>query len=142
MKVTSIRRSLITYSGIGVGILLGILSIWIYLTVKHTLYRELDRSITQTAALLSNQVELDNGVINFEWMEGLGTNHTLIDDGLFQFWDETTGQTTRSTGLRANNLPKFSGPDLIPLIKDIRLPKSNHHARCHRPSYLSLSPAS
>jgi signal transduction histidine kinase len=111
------------------GILLPALSTWIYLTVRHGLYKELDNAITQTAALLSNQVELENGNIIFEWQEGQGTNRTLIDDGLFQFWDETTGVTTRSPGLQDYSLPKFSGEGISPILKDIILPRNNRHAR-------------
>ncbi len=125
----SIRRSLLIRLGIGISILLCVLSIWIYITVRHTLYQEMDRAITQTAAMLSNQVELENGEINFEWQEGLGTNQSLIDDGLFQFWDESTGHTTRSPGLHDFDLPKFCGDGTRPVVKDIKLPKNNRHAR-------------
>lgn len=129
MTARSIRISLMVRIGVGIGMLLLILSTWIYLTVRHGLYKELDNAITQTAALLSNQIELENGAIIFEWQEGLGTNRKLIDDGLFQFWDEATGLTTRSPGLQAHNLPKFSGLGGAPLVKDISLPESRHHAR-------------
>lgn len=129
MKPKSIGRSLLLRIEFSIGLLLVVLSIWIYLTVRHGLYRELDKSITQTAALLSNQVELENGRIIFEWQEGQGTNRALIDDGLFQFWDETTGATTRSPGLQAHDLPRFSGDGTKPLLKDIDLPRNNHHAR-------------
>ena len=74
MSTPSIRRTLLLRCGVGVGILLCLLSTATYLIVRHGLIRELDRSITQTAALLSNQVELENGHITFEWQEGLGTN--------------------------------------------------------------------
>jgi signal transduction histidine kinase len=129
MRPVSIRRSLMTRIGFGIGILLVALSIWIYLTLRHGLFNEVDKAITQTAALLSNQVELENGNINFEWKEGIGTNQALHDDALFQFWDETTGVTTGSPGLRDFNLPKFSGEGVNPILKDIDLPKKNHHAR-------------
>ncbi len=49
--------------------------------------RELDDSIRQTAALLANQVELENEVITFEWQEGIGTNRGLDRRRLFQFWN-------------------------------------------------------
>ncbi len=129
MKSHSIRRALLVRGGIGVGVLLSLLSAGIYLTVRHGLYRELDQSIEQTAALLSNQVEMENDEIIFEWQEGLGTNRALINLGLFQFWDETTGKTTRSPGLGSRDLPKFQGENGTPLIKDIALPGGRRHAR-------------
>ncbi len=61
MRTPSIRRTLLLRCGFGVGILLSLLSTGTYLIVRHGLIRELDRSITQTAALLSNQVELEDG---------------------------------------------------------------------------------
>lgn len=129
MSSPSIRNSLLIRCGIGVGVLLSLLSIGIYLYVRHGLYKELDQSIEQTAALLANQVELENEHITYEWQEGMGTNKNLIDTGLFQFWDETTGKTTRSPGLQSLDLPKFCGQDDTPLFMDIKLPDNNHQAR-------------
>jgi signal transduction histidine kinase len=129
MKQRSIRQSLLIRIGLCMGILLSALSIWTYLTVRHGLYKELDNAITQTAALLSNQVELKGDKIIFEWQEGQGTNRVLIDEGLFQFWDENTGLTTRSPGLQSYDLPKFAGEGVSPILKDISLPKNRRHAR-------------
>lgn len=129
MKPPSLRRTLLLRCGFGVGILLCLLSAGTYLIVRHGLLRELDRSITQTAALLSNQVELENGKITFEWQEGVGTNQALQDSGLFQYWDETTETTTRSARLGNLDLPKFSGADGAPLLKEIQLPGSGRRAR-------------
>lgn len=124
----SIRRSLLIRCGAGVGTLLIILSAAIYLLVRHSLYREMDQSITQTAALLANQVELENGSVTFEWQEGLGSNDALILEGLFQFWDDRTGEATRSPALQSLNLPKFQGSNGRPLVKDIILP-NGHRGR-------------
>ena len=129
MSSPSLRRTLLIRCGLGVGVLLCLLSTSIYLIVRHGLFRELDRSITQTAAMLSNQVELENGAITFEWKEGVGTNRALHDDGLFQFWNEQTGSTTRSSQLGGLNLPKFSGENGSPLIKVIALPGRGREAR-------------
>ncbi|MCB1132732.1 MAG: hypothetical protein KDN05_16530, partial [Verrucomicrobiae bacterium] len=74
MNNPSIRRSLLLRTGIGVGLLLCILSAVTYLLVRRGLYQQLDNSIQQTAALLANQVELEDGHITFEWSEGIGTN--------------------------------------------------------------------
>jgi two-component system sensor histidine kinase QseC len=122
MKSPSIRRSLLVRCGIGVGALLCALSLTIYLIVRQSLYREMDLSITQTAALLANQVGLENDGIIFEWQEGLGTNNALIFDGLFQFWNDTTGKSTRSPALQSRDLPKFRGENGSPLVKNIHLP--------------------
>ncbi|MEY4569477.1 MAG: hypothetical protein RLZZ398_916 [Verrucomicrobiota bacterium] len=122
MKSPSIRRSLLVRCCVGVGLLLSALSLTIYLMVRQSLYREIDQSITQTAALLANQVELENDKIIFEWQEGLGTNNALILDGLFQFWDDTRGKTTRSPALQSLDLPKFQGENGHPLIQNIHLP--------------------
>jgi signal transduction histidine kinase len=129
MKTPSIRRTLLLRCGVGVGILLCLLSTATYLIVRHGLIRELDRSITQTAALLSNQVELENGKITFEWQEGLGTNRILNDDGLFQFWNEANGDTTRSPRLQGKNLPKFHGEHGAPQVMDISLNGSRSKLR-------------
>ena len=128
MRSPSIRRSLLLGCGVGVGILLCLLSGGVYLLVKQSLYRELDESIAQTAALLANQVELENENITYEWKEGIGTNRQLIADGLFQFWDEKTGITTRSPGLQAHDLPRFSHSDGSPSLRSIQLP-NGHRAR-------------
>ena len=129
MRAPSIRRTLLIRCGLSVGVLLCLLSTSIYLIVRHGLFRELDRSITQTAAMLSNQVELENGAITFEWKEGVGTNMALHDDGLFQFWNEQTGSTTRSSQLKGLSLPKFYGKNGTPLIQVIALPGHNREAR-------------
>lgn len=125
----SIRRSLLIRCGIGIGLLMFALSTVTYLMVRHGMLKQVDQSVLQTAALLSNQVELEDGHINFEWEEGLGTNRALIDEGLFQFWDENTGVTSRSPGLQSRNLPKFCGEQGAPQVKDILLPGSGHPAR-------------
>ena len=57
MSSPSIRRALLIRGGIGVGMLLCFLFVSVYLLVRHSLFRELDTSITQTAALLANQIE-------------------------------------------------------------------------------------
>ncbi len=129
MRSPSIRRTLLIRCGLGVGVLLCLLSTSIYLIVRHGLFHELDRSIIQTAAMLSNQVELENGSITFEWKEGVGTNMALHDDGLFQFWNERTGSTTRSSQLEGLSLPKFYGENGAPLLKVITLPGHNREAR-------------
>jgi signal transduction histidine kinase len=122
MKSPSIRRSLLIRCGIGVGALLCALSLTLYLIVRQSLYREIDQSITQTAALLANQVEFEKGEVIFEWQEGLGTNNALILDGLFQFWDDTSGKTTRSPALQSHDLPKFQGGNGSPMVQNIHLP--------------------
>ncbi len=129
MRTPSIRRTLLLRCGFGVGILLCLLSTATYLIVRHGLIRELDRSITQTAALLSNQVELEDGMITFEWKEGVGTNRVVPDEGLFQFWNEANGETTRSTRLDGRDLPKFQGATGDSLIQDIQLPGSRSTLR-------------
>ncbi|MGL5016940.1 MAG: ATP-binding protein [Luteolibacter sp.] len=129
MSTPSIRRTLLLRCGCGVGILLCLLSTATYLIVRHGLIRELDRAITQTAALLSNQVELEKGKIIFEWQEGLGTNRIVNDDGLFQFWNEASGDTTRSARLNGRDLPKFHGETGDSLIKDVQLPGSRSTLR-------------
>jgi signal transduction histidine kinase len=129
MKPPSLRRTLLLRCGFGVGILLCLLSVATYLIVRHGLIRELDRSITQTAALLSNQVELEKGAITFEWQEGLGTNRVVQDDGLFQFWNEANGETTRSARLNGQDLPNFHGEGGVSVVKDIQLPGSRRKLR-------------
>ena len=128
MKPPSLKNDLLIRCGIVVGLLLCMLSVGIYSIIRHGLFRELENSIIQTAALLSNQVELENGGITFEWKEGLGTNRALPDDNLFQFWNETNGATTRSAKLKGLDLPKFSREDDAPRIREIQLPGSDRHA--------------
>lgn len=128
MSHPSIRRSLLIRCGIGIGLLLALLSEGIYLMVRQRLYQELDDSIQDTAAILANQVELENEAITYEWQEGLGTNRGLIDNTLFQFWDETHGTTTRSPTLHHRDLPKFTGVGGAPLVRSIQL-HDGHHAR-------------
>lgn len=129
MRTPSIRRTLLLRCGFGVGILLSLLSTGTYLIVRHGLIRELDRSITQTAALLSNQVELEDGRITFEWREGVGTNRVVTDEGLFQFWNEANGETTRSPRMEGKDLPKFHGKSGDSVIKDIQIPGSSRTLR-------------
>lgn len=126
MMAPSLRRQLLIRCGLGVGALLCILSTAIFVIVRHSMLRELDNSIKQTAALLANQVELENETITFEWQEGLGTNHALVAEGLFQFWDEKSGDSTRSPALRTADLPKYTGPDGKPMKQDITLPDGSH----------------
>jgi signal transduction histidine kinase len=121
MRIRSIRRDLIIRCGAGVGVLLSLLSLGIYFTVRHGLYLEIDQSLQQSAALLSNQLELEYNKVSFEWQEGVGTNRSLIDDGLFQYWDETTGKTTRSQRLASWDLPEFCGKDGAPIIKEFTI---------------------
>jgi len=128
MSPPSIRRTLLIRCGLGIGVLLCLLSAGIYLLVRESLYRELDDSIRETAAILANQVELENESITYEWQEGIGTNRELIDGALFQFWDESSASTTRSPALHWRDLPKFSGVDGAPLLRNIPLP-DGHHGR-------------
>lgn len=121
MRAPSIRRNLLLRCGAGTGLLLCILSAGVYLLVRQSLYRELDESIAQTAALLANQVEYEDYSINFEWKEGIGTNRSLNENGLFQFWDEKSGNTTRSPGLGTHDLPQFTGIEGRPLLRNIVL---------------------
>lgn len=129
MNSPSIRRSLLIRTGIGVGLLLCALSTATYLLVRRGLYQQLDSSIQQTAALLANQVELEDGQIIFEWSEGIGTNPLSTDEGLFQYWNESTGVTTRSPALGGQDLPKFHGPQGTPELRDIHMPGRRRHAR-------------
>ncbi|QJE96164.1 sensor histidine kinase [Luteolibacter luteus] len=128
MSSPSIRRSLLVRCGVGVGVLLCVLSATVYLLVESSLYSETDEAIKETAALLANQVELENDAITYEWEEGLGANQTLVAGALFQFWNEKTGSTSRSPGLRWRDLPKFTGVDGAPLMRNIQL-SDGHHAR-------------
>lgn len=128
MKQPSLRRTLLIGCGIGVSALLCLLSIGVFLLVKQSLYRELDESISQTAALLANQIELEDEHLSFEWKEGMGTNNALIEDGIFQFWNERTGETTRSPGLRNLDLPRFMANRGGPKTQTIILP-DKHRAR-------------
>ena len=126
MSAPSIRRSLLIRCGLGVGLLLCLLSAGIYVLVEKSLYGELDDSIKQTASILANQVELENDAITYEWEEGLGTNQSLVDGAHFQFWNEATGSTTRSPGLRWRDLPKFSGLEGAPVVRNIQLSDGRH----------------
>ncbi len=125
MSAPSLRKALLIRCGTGVGVLLCVLCTGIYLSVKQNMYQELDNSIEQTAALLANQVELENGAITFEWQEGLGTNPALSEDGIFQFWKEGTAETTRSPALGTMNLKKFCGTEENPKRRSIHLPSGN-----------------
>jgi len=122
MKRPSIRRWLLIRCGVAIACLLVIVGVAIYFTVKHSMLNALDGSILETAALLGNEVELENERIQFEWQEGLYTNAALTAGGLFQYWDEQTGITTRSPALGSGNLTKFSGTDHFPVVRDILLP--------------------
>ncbi|MEK7952591.1 sensor histidine kinase [Luteolibacter soli] len=128
MSIPSIRRSLRIRCGIGIGLLLALLSEGVYLMIRQSLYQELDDSIRDTAAILANQVELENEAINYEWQEGIGTNRGLTEDTLFQFWDKVHGTTTRSPALGHRDLPRFTGVDGAPLMRSLQLP-DGHYAR-------------
>ncbi|QTN31567.1 hypothetical protein HZ994_04245 [Akkermansiaceae bacterium] len=129
MSSPSIRRSLLIRCGIGTGILAAVLSLSIYLMVRHSLYEEIDNSLRETASILANQMEYEGGAIIFEWEEGIGTNPALSDQSLFQYWNEQSGLTTRSPALRNNDLPKFTGPEGEPDIETIAIPGRLEHAR-------------
>ncbi len=122
MKRPSIRRWLLVRCSMAIACLLATVGLAIYFTVKHSMLNALDESILETAALLGNQVELEDEKIQYEWQEGLDTNSALTAGGLFQYWDEQTGMITRSPALGSGNLPKFSGTDKLPMMQDIFLP--------------------
>ncbi len=126
MKTPSIRRTLLIRCGLGIGALLCLLSVGIYLLVEGSLYGEIDDSIKDTAAILSNQVELEDGHINYEWAEGQGTNSALVEDGLFQFWNEKQGTSTSSPALHGQMLPRFRGADGAPVLRKIVLADGRH----------------
>lgn len=128
MSAPSLRRTLLIRCGLAVGALLCLLSVGVYQLVRASLYKELDQSLAQTAALLANQVELENGRVIHEWQEGLGANNSLLEDWLFQFWDLRSGATTRSPALRERDLPRFLGPGSGPEIRNIHLP-GQHRGR-------------
>ena len=122
MTAPSIRRTLLLACGTSTAALLCLLSAGVYLLVRQSLYRELDESVRQTAAMLANQVEFEDYTIGFEWKEGVGTNRSLVENGLFQFWEENTQVTTRSAALHSNDLPRFTGIGGEPLFRSISLP--------------------
>lgn len=122
MKSPSIRRALLVRCGCGIGLALCVLSVGIFFLVRQSLFHELDESLEDAAALLSNQVELENGGILHEWQEGLGTNRALTEDTLFEFWDETTDAATRSPNLHWRDLPRFTGVNGGPLWRNLILP--------------------
>lgn len=122
MRRPSIRQWLLFRSSVAIASLLTALGIALYYIMKQSMLQALDESISQTAALLANEVELENGIITFEWQEGLGSNRTLTTSSLFQFWDEQTGITTRSPALATADLPKFCGNDRTAIKRSIDLP--------------------
>lgn len=121
MTHPSIRKNLLVRCGLGVGVLLLMLSVVAYLVVRHGLYRELDQSLEQSAALLANEVELENNTVTYEWQEGLGTNNELTNSMLFEYWDQNTGRATRSPMLGGADLPQFFGTNGAPLLTNIEL---------------------
>lgn len=125
MRPPSIQRTLLLRCGLGVGLLLCLLSIGVYLLVNHSFNREIDRALAQTAAMLENQVELENDKVTFEWEEGLASSDAMVLEGLFQFWDEQTGETARSPALRSGDLAKFEGENGKPVVKEILLPNGD-----------------
>ncbi len=130
MIIPSIRRALLIRCGIGIGVLLCVLSISIYIQVRRGLYKELDQSLSQTAALLGNQIEYEGGKIIFEWQEGSGASGHFLSDALYEYWNENSGEATRSPGLKLQeHLPRFTGPKGKSEIRDIHLPNTQHHAR-------------
>lgn len=141
MRPPSIRRTLLIRCGWGVGLLLVLLSSAIFLLVRHSLFQELDDSIRQTAAILANQVELENDHITYEWQEGIGTNRSLIEGALFQFWNEKEGRSTRSPGLQEMDLPRFTGDSGVPLMRGIRLADGNRARAVGLRIYPFVTPA-
>lgn len=130
MTTPSIRRLLLIRCGIGIGVLLCLLSISIYVQVRRGLYKELDQSLSQTAALLGNQIEYEGGKIIFEWQEGSGASGHFLSDALYEYWNENSGEVTRSPGLKLQeHLPRFTGPKGKSEIRDIQLPYTQRHAR-------------
>lgn len=125
----SIRRTLLIRCGAGTAFLLILLSSSVYLTVRHSLYREIDESLHETASILANQMEYEDGAIIFDWQEGLGTNAALSDQVLFQYWDETSGKTTRSPALGVADFPKFTITDGATDIETIIVPGKISRAR-------------
>lgn len=121
MSGPSLRRTLLIRCGLAVGALLCLLSFSVHQFVRASLYQELDQSLAQSASLLANQVELENGRVIHEWQEGLSANSVMLD-GLFQFWDLRSGVTTRSPALGIRDLPRFQGADGEPEIRNIHLP--------------------
>lgn len=121
MTSPSIRRALLLRCGIGVGVLLVVLSLVVYNHVQKSLARELSRNVRGMASLLSDQIELENGGIIHEWQEGIRPKAVLPGGELFQFWDETSGISVRSPGMHETDLPRFTGPDGTPEFRSIRL---------------------
>lgn len=126
MNAPSIRRALLIRTGIGVGVLLVVLSLVVYHHVKRSLARELNRNVIGMASLLADQIELENGGVIHEWHEGIRPKAVLPGGELFQFWDETKGTSMRSPGMHETDLPRFTGPDGVPEFRSIRLADGSH----------------
>ncbi len=122
MRIPSIRRALLIRCGLGVGLLLGTLSLVIYNHVAKSLARELNRAVRAAASLLADQIELENGGIIHEWREGIRPKAVLPGGELFQYWDETKRTSVRSPGMHENDLPRFTGPEGAPEFRNIMLP--------------------
>lgn len=121
MRTPSIRRALLIRCGLGVGLLLVVLSLVVYNHVQKSLARELNRNVRGVASLLSDQIELENGGVIHEWREGIRPKAVLPGGELFQFWDESKGSSIRSPGMHETDLPRFTGPNGNPEFRSIRL---------------------
>ncbi len=121
MKRPSIRRRLILGCLLVAAVVLGFSKISIYREIERSLRHELDQQLLQSAMLLSKSAELEAGGIIYEWKEALESSGGLGLDGLFQFWDLRSGETTRSPDLGERDLAFFHGGLHEPVFRDMVL---------------------
>ncbi|HVJ45389.1 MAG TPA: HAMP domain-containing sensor histidine kinase [Luteolibacter sp.] len=118
MKHPSIRLRLMTGTGLLVAITLFAANFLIYDSTRRTLLQEIDRQLLQSASLLAKSAELEATSLDYEWQEAMKSAGATEIDGVFCFWDLTTGRVTKSPELGERDLPLFHGKLNQPRLGD------------------------
>ena len=121
MKHPSIQRRLTLGISIFTAVVLaGCVLIMAYV-MKSALYEQVDADLKTLASIIIEEVELEHGRIEHEWLEDLGENPERVKRDYVQVWSEQDTETLKSPALKNQELPSFYGEEGEPAFSSLTL---------------------
>ncbi|MDA7881231.1 ATP-binding protein [Akkermansiaceae bacterium] len=122
MKRPSIRARLVLSASLLTSTILIISGCLLYLSIRSSLYSQLDRILEDAASVVMIEVEVKNSQVHHEWREALESDAYRKANTMIQVWDLKSGDTVRAPALGPNDLPKKFGELNERVFFDLTLP--------------------
>lgn len=123
MKKSSIKYQLLISIGLLIITILGVGSELLYIKVKKSFYEQIDASLERSAAMLSQEVEINDGELENEWLEDAQNHPQRKHKDYIQTWSDAGEEAVRSPDLGSYDLPFFHGEFNKCIYRDILLPQ-------------------